>query len=93
MKAFWPSRVPFFKRLRLNRLESEKRKIALADGTMSETEGSYAILRMPYLSKRIGGFIETFSGLNEIILGVEALVELRVVFDYCAKRVKIEGCP
>ena len=41
---------------------------------------------------KIDGFVETFAGLDEILLGTEALLETKIVLDYCAKRVKLEKC-
>ena len=81
-----------FQELDLNDLEREKRRIALADGTLSNTEGAYAVLQIPHLSLTMDGFVETFHGLDEIILGVEALVKMRVLLDYCNRRIKVEKC-
>ncbi|MCL5067638.1 MAG: clan AA aspartic protease [Thaumarchaeota archaeon] len=81
-----------FQELGLNKLVVDERKIALADGTLSKTKGCYATLQIPHLSMKVDGFVETFPGLDEIILGVEALLETRVLLDYCAKMVRMERC-
>lgn len=79
-----------FQDLELHRLSISKRRISLADGNLSNTMGCYASIRIPHLSMKINGFVETFKGLDEIILGVEALAETRVLLDYCGKRVRME---
>ncbi|MHB8567735.1 MAG: clan AA aspartic protease [Nitrososphaerales archaeon] len=81
-----------FQGLGLNMLEVETRRIALANGGLSNTRGSYATLRIPHLSMKIDGFVETFQGLDEIILGVEALSEMKVTLDYCTRRIRMEKC-
>jgi len=40
----------------------------------------------------VDGFVETMAGMDEIIVGVEALSKTRVLLDYCAKRVSLEKC-
>lgn len=81
-----------FQELGLNMLEGETRRMALANGTLSNTRGSYATLRIPHLSMKMDGFIETFHGLDEIIIGVEALAEMKVILDYCTRRIRMEKC-
>lgn len=81
-----------FQDLGLNMLEGETRKMALPNGALSNTKGCYATLRIPHLPLKIDGFIETFQGLDEIILGVEALAQIKVTLDYCTRRVRMEKC-
>jgi len=81
-----------FKHLHLHRLVTDKRRISLANGAFSNTRGCYASVQIPHLSMKIDGFVETFAGLDEILLGTEALLETKIVLDYCAKRVKLEKC-
>ena len=78
--------------LGLNKLKGEKRRIALADGSLTNTRGCYSTVRIPHLSMSIDGFIETFAGSNEIVVGVEALLETKVLLDYCIRKVKVEKC-
>jgi len=79
-----------FQDLGLNELRVENRKIVLADHTIVSSDGCYATIQIPHLSLRIDGFIETFPGLEEIVVGTEALSETRVLLDYCARKVKVE---
>lgn len=81
-----------FDNLLLNKLVTEERRVSLADGTFSKARGCYASVLIPHLSMKIDGFVETFTGLDEILLGVEALVDTRLVLDYCMKRVRIGKC-
>jgi len=81
-----------FQDLGLNELRTEKRKILLADRTFVTSEGCYATIRIPHLSIRIDGFMETFPGLEETVVGTEALSETGRLLDYCARKVKVEPC-
>jgi len=81
-----------FQDLGLNELRLENRRVVLADRTIVNSKGCYATIQIPHLSIRIDGFIETFPGLEEIVVGTEALSTTRVLLDYCARRVKIEPC-
>ncbi|HKW05539.1 MAG TPA: clan AA aspartic protease [Nitrososphaerales archaeon] len=81
-----------FHTLGLNKLRSESRRLTMANGSPSKTQGAYAVLRIPHISLRIDGFVETLAGLEEILVGVEALSKMRVLLDYCAKRVSMEKC-
>ncbi len=81
-----------FQYLKLNRLATEKRGIALANGTFSNTKGTYASIQITHLSLKISGFVETFTGLEEILLGAEAMTETRLLLDYCRRKVTIEKC-
>ena len=81
-----------FQELKLNELQGETRTVELADKRISKSKGAYASVRLPHISTKIHGFIETFSGLDEILVGVEALSNTRAVLDYCTKRVRIEPC-
>jgi clan AA aspartic protease len=82
-----------FRELKLNRRRSERRSLDLGNGSLTRTQGTYAVLRIPHLSLEIDGFVETFRGLNEIIVGTEALMGVNLLLDYCTKRVRIEKCP
>ena len=81
-----------FRKLGLNQLPSETRKLAMANGSPSRTKGTYAVLQIPHISCRLDGFVETVAGLEEIIIGVEALSRMKVVLDYCTNRVILEKC-
>lgn len=81
-----------FLQLGLNKLSNESREISLADGSFSRSKGCYATLVYPHLAMKIDGFVETFRGLDEVLVGVEALVQTRVVLDYCSGKVRIDKC-
>jgi clan AA aspartic protease len=89
------SAVPsdIFKLLMLDELKLQKRSLILANGTTLSSKGTYAILNIPYLRVKLNGFVETYDGLEEIIIGVQALSRFKSTFDYCSKRVKLEPCP
>ncbi|MDH2900817.1 MAG: clan AA aspartic protease [archaeon] len=82
-----------FQKLELNRLQGERRSLALANGTPSKTQGTFAVLLIPHLSLKMDGFVETLRGVDEIIVGVEALVRMNVLLDYCTKSIRLQKCP
>lgn len=81
-----------FQELGLDKLQNERRTLALANGTPSKTQGTYAVLRIPHISFKMDGFVETFRGPDEIIVGVEALGRMNMLLDYCTKRIRLEKC-
>ncbi len=81
-----------FWELSLNKLSNEKRSILLADGSSSRSRGCYATIRIPHIEMKIDGFVETFKGLDEILIGIEALIQTRLVLDYCTRKVRIDKC-
>lgn len=81
-----------FEELELNLIGGERRKMALANGTFSNAKGSPATVRIPHLAMKLDGFVETFAGLDEIIVGVEALSGMRLTLDYCTRRLRMEKC-
>jgi clan AA aspartic protease len=82
-----------FEQLRLHELQESRRTLVLANGEVLTSKGAYATLRLPHLSVKLDGFVETYQGLDEIILGVEALSNFNAVLDYCSRRVSLRTCP
>ncbi len=82
-----------FHTLRLESQEVDRRNLSLADGRLTTSEGTYARLLLPELELAFDGFCETYSGLEEIILGTDAIRRMRVLLDYCAGSLKLEVCP
>jgi clan AA aspartic protease len=82
-----------FEQLRLDELQQSSRTLVLANGKVLTSNGVYATLRLPYLSVELDGFVETYEGLDEIILGVEALSHFNATLDYCSRRVSLHACP
>jgi len=82
-----------FEELRLDELQQSSRTLVLANGEILTSKGTYATLRLPHLSAKLDGFVETYRGLDEIILGVQALSHFNVTFDYCSRTVSLRTCP
>jgi clan AA aspartic protease len=82
-----------YEQLRLNELQQSTRTLVLANGEILTSKGVYATLRLPHLSTKLDGFVETYRGLDEIIMGVEALSHFHAVLDYCSRRVSLRKCP
>ena len=81
-----------FAQLHLDYMLTETRTLLLTNGTDLTSTGAYAALELPLVPIKLDGFVETYDGLDEIILGVQALSRLRVTLDYCTKRIKVQPC-
>ncbi len=82
-----------FASLSFNELQLEKRRLILANGDVLRAEGAYGAFGVPGVGLRADGFVETYPGLQEVLLGVEALSRVRVLLDYCNRRMDVEACP
>ena len=82
-----------FHELGFEALQTETRVLTLADGSRLSSEGTYGTLKVPSLSFETDGFIETLQGLDEIIVGAEALTHFSVLLDYCTRRLRMRSCP
>ncbi len=81
-----------FRAVGLNELQLETRTLVLANGHPLTSEGAYATLRIPEISFRADGFVESYEGLDEILLGSQALRNFKIYLDYCSKRVRLQKC-
>ena len=81
-----------FKKLALDKLKTEKRTLLLSNGSLLTSEGAYGRLETVDPNFRLDGFIETYDGLDEIILGVNTLTNFKLILDYCLRKLKIERC-
>lgn len=92
-EGFLAAPMNVFEQLRLDELQQSSRTVALANGEVLTSKGTYATLTFPHLSVKLDGFVETYRGLDEIILGVEALSHFEATLDYCTRRVSLRTCP
>jgi clan AA aspartic protease len=82
-----------FTSLSFNELQTERRRLVLANGDVLSAEGAYGAFGALDVPLDADGFVETYEGLDEVLLGVEALSRAKVLLDYCSRRVKVERCP
>jgi clan AA aspartic protease len=82
-----------FASLSLDELRLEKRRLVLANGGILDAEGAYGAFTAPGPGLRAEGFVETYEGLQEVLLGVEALSRARILLDYCNRKTTVEPCP
>ncbi len=80
-----------FESLELDRMELEKRTLITANGEVLGSEGAYGSFDASDGSVSADGFIETYEGVMEVLVGVEALIRTRTLLDYCSMRVKLEA--
>ena len=81
-----------FVSLSFGELQLETRRLVLANGAVLEAKGAYGAFEAPLLSLESDGFVETYDGLGEVLLGVEALSRSKVLLDYCTRVLRIEPC-
>ncbi|HDN74387.1 MAG TPA: clan AA aspartic protease [Archaeoglobus sp.] len=81
-----------FRKLKLNELTQQRRSLILPTGKLIESTGSYGRVTVSELKVFRDGFVETASGLDEIVLGTELLQEFRLVLDYCTENLEIHPC-
>lgn len=82
-----------FASLSLNELRPEKRKLVLANGDVLRARGAYGAFVAEEAGLQADGFVETYEGLQEVLLGVEALSRARVLLDYWSRSVEVGPCP
>ena len=81
-----------FDELKLGELELLGRTMVFANGAKAESRGSYARLRLKQADVSLYGFVETWDGLDEVLLGTEALSSFRLELDYCLRLISIQKC-
>jgi clan AA aspartic protease len=82
-----------FVALSFDKLRLERRRLILANGTVLGSEGAFGGFAAPEIPLKVDGFVEAYEGLGEILLGVEAISQARMVLDYCNRRIRVEACP
>lgn len=82
-----------FEALSLSELRRANRELVLSNGERLGSEGAYGSFLVPEASVGGEGFIETYEGLREVLIGLEALGRTRAVLDYCQRRFGIQPCP
>ncbi len=81
--------IDTFQDLGFEELSLESRRLLLPNSSYIVSHGTYGIVRIGEF--KFEGFIET-SNVDEIIAGIDLLSNLRLVLDYCTKRLEIHKC-
>ena len=81
-----------FSGLGLDELSVQERSLAVANGEKVTSRGTYARLSVRQTSGTLEGFVETWAGLDEILVGSEALRHCLVELDYCLRRWSMQKC-
>lgn len=81
-----------FEKLSLNQLAVDERRIILANGQLTQSVGTYGEVIVPNLGVKFDGFIETIGGVEEIVIGADLIENLRLILDYCTRRIEVEAC-
>ena len=76
----------------MDRLQQETAELSLANGKLIESRGSYATLTVPSIPISLDGMVETYDGMDEIIIGSEFLSHFKTVLDYCYKKTEFIPC-
>ena len=81
-----------FEDLGLDQLELQERTLVFGNGGRAKARGSYARLLVKQPRAKVYGFVETWEGLDEVVIGTEALSRFRLEIDYCLGVVNIQKC-
>ena len=81
-----------FEHLHLHELQQQRRDLVLANGDIVSSNGVYATLEMSHPPIKLSGLVETYSGLEEMILGVQVLCRFKSTLDYCSKTISLQPC-
>lgn len=81
-----------FRELSLSQLTTDQRRLILANGLSTESVGTFGEVIIPGVGLQFEGFIEAIKGVEEIVVGSELMENLRIILDYCVRRVEIIGC-
>jgi len=81
-----------FEKLSLNQLALDERRLILADGQYTHSVGTYGEVVVPNLGVKFDGFIETMKGVEEIVIGTDLIENMKLILDYCTRRVEVESC-
>ena len=81
-----------FEELGLDELEVEERVLTAANGEEVRSKVTMARLTVYDASTVVDGYIETWDGLDEILVGSEALGAFRLEIDYCLHRLSVQKC-
>lgn len=81
-----------FDELQLGNVDTQPRTVVVANGERVASKGTYARLRIRQASAMADGFVETWPGLDEILVGGAALGSFRLDLDYCLRRLSIQKC-
>lgn len=78
--------------IHLDELQQQSRALVLANGDTVTSNGVFAILEIPHLRIKLSGFIETYQGLEEMMVGVQTLSHFKSTLDYCSKKMSLRPC-
>jgi len=81
-----------FEKLSLNQLALDGRRLILADGQYTQSVGTYGEVVVPNLGVKFDGFIETIKGVEEIVIGTDLIENMKLILDYCTRRIEVESC-
>jgi len=81
-----------FESLSFGEGQRERRSLIAANGSVLAAEGAYGTFLAPNVPLKADGFIETYAGLEEVLIGVEALSQAKISLDYCTRRMKVQAC-
>jgi len=84
--------MDIFNKLGFNQLKTIKRSLILPNGEEVESMGYYGKITAESLGVSIDGYIETFEGIGEIIVGPEVLAYFHLALDYCKGILSLRPC-
>lgn len=81
-----------FDELDLGALDTQAGEVVVANGERVASRGTYGRLKIRQASAAVSGFVQTWQGLDEILVGNQALKAFRLDIDYCLRRLAVQKC-
>ncbi len=81
-----------FNHLGFNQLKTIKRQLILPNGETITSEGFYGKIILTQINQSREGYIETIKNLTEIVIGTQAIKNLKLTLDYCTNTLHTKPC-
>ncbi len=81
-----------FNYLGFDQLKTFKRNLILPNGEAIISEGFYGKITLTKIDQSLEGYIETVKNLTEIVIGIQAIKNLKLTLDYCTNTLTIQRC-
>jgi len=81
-----------YNELDFNILEGLERTLILPDKRAVESIGVYGKVLVPSLKISLEGFIESISGIDEVVVGSDLLRNFMISLDFCTGTIDLKEC-
>jgi len=81
-----------FNQLGFNQLKTIKRQLILPNGEAITSKGFYGKIILTKINQSQEGYIETIKNLTEIVIGTQAIKNLKLTLNYCTNKIYTQPC-